>query len=156
VTARPWARLLGVALAPVDLAVALEDPRLRRALADGLERGYAGDLPGFPRGVEAFAVREGGADVGLLVLQRDCPGRGEAAVLAVVVAVEHRGRSCGAKALLAAERRLHREGFARVLARVPRTNGRGLYFMLRAGYVPVPLEARPDDAGDATWFARTG
>jgi GNAT superfamily N-acetyltransferase len=67
---------------------------------------------------------------------------------------EARGRACATKALLAAERRLLAEGATRMLARVPRTNGRGLYFMLRAGFTPVTADERPHDPGDATWFAR--
>jgi hypothetical protein len=44
-----------------------------------------------------------------------------------------------------------------MLARVPRTNGHGLYFMLRCGFVPVPAGERPSDDPewtDVTWFAR--
>ncbi len=101
-------------------------------------------------------MRAEGAVVGALVLQRDCPSRGVAAVLAVAIDPERRGFACGTKALLLAERRLAAEGIARVTARVPRTNGRGLYFMLRAGYTPEALRGEPArDDGDATWFARS-
>ena len=55
------------------------------------------------------------------------------------------------------ERRLKRNGIDRVIARVPRGNGRGLYFMLRVGYTPLPPEETPPgDDGDVTWFARGG
>lgn len=149
-----WARAHGVTLTPIEVAEALRDAGIARGLADGIERNYAGEPPSFAAGGEAYAITEAGKRVGLLVVQRDCPRRGEATVVAVAIAPGARGRACGVKALLAAERRLAREGVRRVLARVPRTNGRGLYFMLRAGYVPVAASERPQDEGDATWFGR--
>ena len=66
-----------------------------------------------------------------------------------------RGSAVGARALIAAERRLAREGAGELVTRVPKTNGRGLYFMLRAGYSPVTdidWASSPDDG--ATWFRR--
>jgi hypothetical protein len=58
------------------------------------------------------------------------------------------------RALLLAERALAAEGASRCYALVPRTNGRGLYFMLRCGYAPV-LGAPPAVIeSDVTWFVR--
>jgi GNAT superfamily N-acetyltransferase len=96
-------------------------------------------------------VRAADEEVGALVIG---PGRVEqraATFLAVAVAPERRGRAFGARTLLAAERRLRREGVRTFYSRVPRTNGRGLYFMLRCGYAPL-LRASAEDAG--TWFRR--
>lgn len=149
-----WARILGVTLVPVEAAAVEADPMLQRALADGIEPGFAGTLPAIPAAATCYLVREGRTAVGVLVVQRDRPRRGEATLLAVAVAPDRRGHATGTKAVLAAERRLHDEGCARLLARVPRTNGRGLYFMLRAGLAPVAPEQAPPDDGDATWFAR--
>ena len=156
-TVRPWARGLGVSLHTTDAATVLASPALVRALADGIAHGYEGPLHTFPDGVAWYLVREQGEDVGVAVVARDYPHRGEAALFAVATAPEHRGRSTATKAMLVIERRLKRDGIARMLARVPRTNGRGLYFMLRVGYTPLPSEATPsDEDGDVTWFARGG
>ncbi|HET6549979.1 MAG TPA: GNAT family N-acetyltransferase [Solirubrobacter sp.] len=124
-------------------------PGLWRALADGIERTYAGALPPVPPDAECYLVRVEGETAGVLVLRRDAPGAGQAALLAVAVDPAARGRASGTKALLAAERRLRRDGLE-LRARVPRTNGRGLYFMLRAGFTPVA----PTEGDDATWFRR--
>ena len=62
------------------------------------------------------------------------------------------GRFQGCKvrgAVFAAERRLRRDGVRAFQASAPRTNGHGMYFWLRVGYVPL----RGDDRDDgATWF----
>ena len=156
-----WARALGVSLATTTYAAVEADPALHRALLDGIAHGTAssavGALPPWPASAAWYLVRAGRATVGVAAVQRDRPRQGEATLLALAIAPEQRGRAVGTKALLAAERRLARDGASRLLARVPRTNGHGLYFMLRAGFVPLPVEARPrDDAGweDTTWFAR--
>ena len=157
---RTWARGLGVSLLPSAEATVLARPALVRALADGIAHGHDGPLPAFPEGATWHLVREGGTDVGVAVLRRDYPGAGEAALLAIAIAPEHRGRAVATKALLVIERRLKRLGVTRLLTRVPRTNGRGLYFMLRAGYTPLPPAERPAAASaddeDVTWFARGG
>lgn len=151
-----WARGFGVTLTHGTPADAETEPGLARALADGIERGYAGDPPTFPETCEWYRVRrvrrEGreGRTVGMLVLRRDCPGPGTVAVLAIAIDPDERGSATATKALLAMEQQLTREHVDRWVARVPRTNGRGLFFMLRAGLTPIP----PRDAGDATWFAR--
>ncbi|MFA7248436.1 MAG: GNAT family N-acetyltransferase [Dehalococcoidia bacterium] len=153
----PWARGLGISLVAADPAAVLADPALRGALADGIEHGHEGPLHEFPDRADWYLVREGGEDVGVAVVQRDYPAPGEAALFAVAIAPGQRGRAIGTKAMLVMERRLRRDGIRRVVARVPRTNGRGLYFMLRAGYTPLPPESTPvGETGDVTWFARGG
>ena len=149
-----WARTLGVALVPAEAVAVMADPALRRALADGIEHGFAGALPSVLAGAQWYLVREGRATVGVAIVRRDRPRRGEAALLAIAIVADHRGHAAGTKALLAVERRLQREGVTRLLARVPRGNGRGLYFMLRAGFTPIAPHEAPRDPGDATWFAR--
>lgn len=149
-----WTKALGVALVETTAEAVASDPALLRALTDGIERSADAAMPELGPGVEWYLVREGKTTAGVAVVQRDCPRPGEASLLAVAVSREARGRACATKALLAAERRLLADGVTRMLARVPRTNGRGLYFMLRAGFTPVPADERPDDCGDATWFAR--
>ena len=148
----PWARGLGVWLrrSPRPLEERLDDG-LARALRDGVERGYRGPLPESPPGAEWFAVRAGHETVGLLAFRRDLPRPGEATVLAVAITPQRRGHGYGARALFVAERRLRRDGVRECYARVPRSNGRGLYFVLRAGYAPAPP---PLDDG-ATWFRRS-
>lgn len=128
----------------------LEAPGIARTLRDGIERGYEGELPPAPAEAERYAIEAGGAVVGLFAFVRDTPEAHAIAVHAVAIAPEWRGHAFGARALLAAERRLERDGYHDFYSRVPRGNGRGMYFMLRCGYAPVaPLE---DDG--ATWFRR--
>lgn len=149
--ARSWAAGGDVALERVASLDLEAHPALARALADGVERGYDGALPELPEAGEWYLVRARGEVAGVLALQRDCPAAGSAALLAVAIAPAARGRALGVRALLLAERRLAREGWARTVARVPRTNGRGLYFMLRAGFTSA---AGPPGDDGATWFAR--
>lgn len=122
---------------------------LARALRDGIERGHERALP-TTTDVEWFEVRAGGATVGLLALRRDVPAASAVTVVAVAIEPARRGHDLGARALQIAERRLWREGLRECYARVPRSNGRGLYFMLRAGYAPLT----PPVEDGATWFRR--
>ncbi len=156
-----WSEAEGVSLHQAD---ALPDSApLRRALADGVARGYDGPLPPRPTGATLLLVREESETAGVLVLTPG-PGKSAATVLAVAVAPERRGRAVGLRAVLAAERRLGREGSQAVYASVPRRNGRGVYFWLRAGYRPLleppeggapcaegAPEAAPEGCG---WFYR--
>ena len=152
-----WARGLGISLVASDAASVLDDPALYRALADGIEHAHEGPLHEFPPQSEWFVIRELGTDVGVAVVHRDDPRPGEAALFAVAIAPEQRGRATATKAILLIERQLKRDGIERLIARVPRTNGRGLYFMLRVGYTPLPPEETPTtETGDVTWFARGG
>jgi GNAT superfamily N-acetyltransferase len=156
VTRGAWARGLGLTIVPTEADVLLADPGLVRALLDGIDRGSNGPLPECSDTADWYAVREAGVTTAVAVVRRDFPAPGRAVLLGVAVAPEHRGRATATKAVLVIERKLAADGLTPLLARVPRTNGRGLYFMLRTGFTPVPLEHRPDDPGDATWFARHG
>ena len=152
-----WARGLGISLLRAEASSILDDPALARALADGIAHGYEGALHEFPDDAAWHVIREARADVGVAVLVPHWPAQHEAALFAVAIAPEHRGRAVASKAVIVIERRLRREGVTRLLARVPRTNGRGLYFMLRVGYTPVlPEDVPPGEDGDVTWFARGG
>lgn len=156
-----WSHAEGVSLHPADALP--ETPSLRRALADGIARGYGGPLPSLPAGATLLLVCTEGAVAGLLEVT---PGPGEAAatILAVAVAPEARGRSLGLRAVLAAERRLEHDGARAIYASVPRGNGRGVYFWLRAGYRPLPEppagaaacgEGAPEAAREGCgWFYR--
>ena len=146
-----WARGEGLTLLPSDTA---PGEAISRALRDGVERGYEGELPPTPPGTVCMTVRVDGIDVGLLAFQRDHPSQDAVTVHAVVIEAEQRGSGYGTHALLVAERRLRRDGVASFFARVPRGNGRGLYFMLRAGYAPVTPPAAPPSTDGATWFRR--
>ena len=131
---RVWARRQGVSLHLLDsLPDALS---LRRALADGVERGYDGPLSAFPDSARLLLVRAEKEDVGLLAIAPG-PGQSAATLLVVAVAREARGRSLGLRAVLASEHRLRRDGVHELYASVPRSNGRGVYFWLRAGYRPL-------------------
>ena len=151
-----WARGLGITLVETDATSALGAPSLYRALADGIEHAYEGPLHVFPPDATWLLLREHGEDVGVAVVQPHARRADEALLWAVAIAPEHRGRATATKAILLIERRLKRDGIRRVVARVPRTNGRGLYFMLRVGYTPLPPGEAPEDDADVTWFARGG
>jgi len=146
-----WAQLEEVELVESE-TTELENAGLRQAYLDGIERGSQGVPPVLPEGCERYSVRVEGETVGLLVVMHDCPSAGDATVVTVAIDPASRGHARGTKALLAAERRLLSDGTERVLVRVPRTNGRGLYFMLRAGFTP----SAGFDGPDATWFVRGG
>jgi len=147
-----WARFEDVSIVGARQFEIAAHPSLRQAIADGIERGFDGELPSLPDEAEVYLLRAGGEDIGLTALVRDCPDPGSVAVVALAIDPDARGNAFATKALLALERRLRRDGVERVVTRVPRTNGRGLYFMLRVGYTPLP----PVSVGDATWFTRGG
>ena len=144
-----WARGFGVVLRQTTLDAALAAcPTIEQALRDGIGRRHEGPLPAFPADAECFLVRADGEHAGLLTVERDHPEAGTA-TLGVAIVPERRGRSLGIRAVFAAERRLRREGVRAFQASAPRTNGHGMYFWLRVGYVPL----RGVDRGDgATWF----
>ena len=148
-----WTRYLGVTLVACDRERIASHAGLVRALTDGHDRGAAAAMPPETTG-EWYEARSGGDIVGEALVRRDYPLTGQASLLAVATAPEARGRAVSTKVALGAERKLSAEGYAPMLVRVPRTNGRGLYFMLRCGFTPVPAACRPDDPCDATWFAR--
>lgn len=148
-----WARGFGVTLVALeaqggDLESVLEAGTLR-GLRDGVERGYDGPLPPLPEDGRLYAVRANDEEVGALVIAEGIPEARSATFLALAVAPARRGRAVGARTLLAAERHLRRDGVRTFYSRVPRTNGRGLYFMLRCGYAPL-LRSPLKDGG--TWF----
>ena len=152
-SAGSWAAWEGVSLRPTpELPGA---PELRRALADGVARGYGGELPPFPAGSALLVIEEGGGSAGLLAL---APGPGEAArtVLAVAVAPGRRGRARGLRAVIACERRLAGEGVRELYASVPRGNGRGVYFWLRAGYRPLREPPPGGPGGPGGWGGGQG
>ena len=154
VRGRTWARGFGVSLVQVEMPVddleAVFEPATLRGLRDGIERGYDGPLPPPPEDVRLLSIRAGDEEVGALAVLEGSPEERAATFFAVAIAPDRRGRAFGARTLLAAERRLRREGVRAFYARVPRTNGRGLYFMLRCGY--APLLRPPPLEGGGTWF----
>ncbi|MSP22453.1 MAG: GNAT family N-acetyltransferase [Dehalococcoidia bacterium] len=151
-----WARGRGVVLTPRDAGAPLTDG-LRQALRDGVERGHdgtaEGDTPALPLDTRTYTIEVGKREVGLLALRLDWPNVRTATVLALVIDPGARGHAYAARALFTAEQALA-DDIDRWLAVVPRTNGRGLYFMLRCGY--APLLARPLGASSTgvTWFER--
>jgi GNAT superfamily N-acetyltransferase len=144
-----WTRGLGVTLVHAAFAAVASDEGVRRGLLDGIERGLDDRAVEAPRQAETFAIRAGGQTVGVLVARRPRAGR-TVEVIALAIAPSHRGHAYGTRALLAAERRWLRDGAERLLVRVPATNGRGLYWMLRCGFTPVGDQ--PESG--ATWFRR--
>ncbi len=145
-----WTRGLGVSLVHASFAALTADDGIRRGLLDGIERGLDDRAVEPPEGAQTLAIRAASVTVGMLAAAEDAPEPGEVAVLALAIAPEHRGHAFGTRALLAAERRWLRDGASRVHVRVPATNGRGLYWMLRCGFTPL---AQQPEIG-ATWFAR--
>ncbi len=145
-----WARGDGVMLR-VATAEDLDDAGVQQALRDGVERGYLGALPEFPLGCEWYSIRADDERVGVIALTRDQVRR-EVTVHALAIVAAQRGHAYAAHALLAAERRLAIDGVRQFLARVPRGNGHGLYFMLRCGYAPI---IPPPEEDGTTWFRRS-
>jgi len=142
-----WARGFGVTLVRGADASA---PAIAAALADGIERGFAGALPPPPAGLECYGVLAGRRPVGVLACAREQAGA-RVVLHALAIAASDRGHAYGARALRCAERQLEPEGVREFYARVPRTNGHGLYFMLRCGYAPLLQSPHADGA---TWFRR--
>lgn len=103
------------------------------------------DLPS----VEWYAIQITEEYVGVLALKRNLPQIQTATIFAIEIIPEHRGQTLGMRALLIAEKKLKREGIDQCYSRVPRNNGRGFYFMLRAGHAPITPPFKDDDA---TWF----
>ena len=161
---RAWTAAGGLALRRAEALP--ESAALRRALADGVARGYDGPLPPLPGEATLLLVEEEGAKESSGVLAfRPGPGDGAATLLAVAVAPPRRGRAVGLRAVTACERRLARAGVRELYASVPRGNGRGVYFWLRAGYRPLlrpPGGAPPCPGGEGEpgfegcgWFYRS-
>ena len=131
------------------------DEQIAFALHDQVERGYEGALPDARDGIERYAIEVSGERVGLIGLRRNEPHEGAMVVDDLAIAVAERGHAYGTRALLAAERRIARDGIREGFARVPRGNGRGLYFMLRCGYAPIDaLEDEGSGNEGVTWFQR--
>lgn len=148
-----WARGRGVTLVALAPGEPLT-PGIQQALRDGLERGYEGDTPTLPADARAYRIEVRGETVGVLAVRTAWPAPSEATIIAAAIDHAHRGRSAAMRALLLAEQALAEEGYVRTYAIVPRTNGRGLYFMLRCGYAPVLGTQPPEPSLDVTWFAR--
>ena len=126
---------------------------IQRALADGVSRNFkASDLGELSTlaNVDWYVIREASLEVGLFGIQRDIPRLGAATVRFVAVDPQHRGNAVGTRAVLIAEKKLKYEGYE-LFGRVPETNGRGLYFWLRCGFVG---QRSVTEKESATWFRR--
>jgi len=159
--AAPWARGWGVALEPLPeawLIAGALPPGLSRALADGIERGYTEGLLPLDREADYLLIRADEAPVGILAMKRGVPAEAAVTFIAVAINPAERGHAYAARALLAAEERLRGEGVTTFFALTPRTNGRGLYCLLRCGYAPLarpPVEAAVSEVAlPVTWFKR--
>lgn len=132
---------------------------LHRALSDGLERSYTGPLPPWPSGVVRRVIFMGAEPVGVLAWRLDWPRRSAVTIVALAIDPASRGHAYAARALLRAEATLDAAGTAQWYALVPRTNGRGLYALLRCGYAPLTGLPVPDVSVNAqipvTWFRRS-
>lgn len=126
---------------------------IMRALADGVSRNFnppdSVKLDTLAR-TDWYVIRETGLEVGVLGIQRDLPERGTATARFLAVDPQYRGKAVGTRAVLIAERKLRREGYE-LFGRVPETNGRGLYFWLRCGFVG---QRSNSESESATWFRR--
>lgn len=131
---------------------------LHRALSDGIERTFAGALPPWPSAAVRQTILAGGEPVGVLAWWLHWPRRSAATIVALAIDPAARGHAYAARALLLAEATLDAAGVEHWYAVVPRTNGRGLYALLRCGYAPLagrPVAGVEADAGIAvTWFRR--
>jgi GNAT superfamily N-acetyltransferase len=126
---------------------------IMRALADGVSRNFnpsdLGELSTLPY-IDWYVIRETAVEVGILGIQRDLPQRGTATARFIAVDPQYRGNAVGTRAILIAEKKLRSEGYE-LFGRVPETNGRGLYFWLRCGFVGQRSTTANESA---TWFQR--
>jgi len=124
-----------------------------RALADGVSRNFnpsdLGELSTLPD-IDWYVIRETAVEVGILGIHRDLPQRGSATARFIAVDPQYRGNAVGTRTILIAEKELRREGYE-LFGRVPNTNGRGLYFWLRCGFVG---QWSTIESESATWFRR--
>ncbi len=126
---------------------------IARALADGVSRNFkASDLSEVSTlpDIDWYVIRETAVEVGILGIQRDLPERCSATARFIAVDPQYRGSAVGTRTILIAEKELRREGYE-LFGRVPETNGRGLYFWLRCGFVG---QSSTIESESVTWFRR--
>lgn len=141
-----WGRGYGVTL--VNVARLPVSEGLERAMLDGVARGYGGPLPEQRLDAKCYLIRAESQTVGVLGIAKG-PGRSVATIVGVAIDPAWRGKALGTRAVRVVARRLRREGVRNLYGRAPRSNGRGLYFWLRAGF-SIALSLDTND--DATWF----
>ena len=148
-----WARGQKVSLQVLENQDIFSRAGIVRALADGVSRNFNPsdlvELNTLPH-TDWYVIREIGLEVGVLGIQRNLPERGSATARFLAVEPQYRGNAIGTRAVLIAEKKLRSEGYE-LFGRVPETNGRGLYFWLRCGFVGQ----RPSSESESvTWFRR--
>jgi GNAT superfamily N-acetyltransferase len=148
-----WTRGQKVSLQVLENQDIFARAGIMRALADGVSRNFNPsdlvELTTVPR-TDWYVIRETGLEVGVLGIQRNSPERGSATARFLAVDPQYRGNAVGTRAALIAERKLRSEGYE-LFGRVPETNGRGLYFWLRCGFVGQRSSSENESA---TWFRR--
>ena len=148
-----WTRGQRISLQVLERPDIFTRAGIQRALADGISRNFnptdLGELNTLTY-VDWYVIREASLEVGLFGIQRDMPLLGAATVRFVAVDPQYRGNAVGTRTVLVAERKLKQEGYE-LYGRVPETNGRGLYFWLRCGFVGQHSITENESA---TWFRR--
>ena len=148
-----WARGQRISLQVLERPDIFTRTGIQRALADGISRNFnPSDLDELSTlaNVDWYVIREASLEVGLFGIQRDIPLQGTATARFVAVDPQYRGNAVGTRTVLVAEKKLKHEGYE-LFGQVPETNGRGLYFWLRCGFVGQRSLTENDSA---TWFRR--
>ncbi|MBG92721.1 MAG: hypothetical protein CL792_01920 [Chloroflexi bacterium] len=97
-------------------------------------------------------IRVKGEEVGELFLMKNIPLDNDVTIHSLVVNDVNRGHAYGTKALLAVERKLSEMMVCNFWAVNLIINGRGTYFLLRAGFTPSQNQGQ----GELNWFIRGG
>ena len=97
-------------------------------------------------------IRVQSKNVGELFLMKNIPHENDVTIHSLIVNNIDRGHAYGTKALLAVERKLARVKINNFWAVIPLINGRGMYFLLRAGFTP----SHNYDHVELNWFIRGG
>lgn len=142
----PWARYNEVSLSQGELVKNFSDSviDISKKIIDSLEFSQ----------MEIFRheIRVQGKNVGELFLMKNTPQKKDVTIHSLTVNGIDRGHAYGTKALLAVERKLSKAEINNFLAVIPLMNGRGMYFLLRAGFTP----SQNYDHVELNWFIRGG
>ena len=142
----PWARYNEVNLSQGELVNNFSDSAtdISKKIIDSLEFSQT----------EIFRheIRVQGKNVGELFLMKNIPQKKDVIIHSLTVNDIDRGHAYGTKALLAVERKLSKAKINNFLAVIPLMNGRGMYFLLRAGFTP----SQNYDHAELNWFIRGG
>ncbi|MCH2657480.1 MAG: hypothetical protein MKZ81_00520 [Dehalococcoidia bacterium] len=142
----PWARYNEVIISHGKLVEDHSDPSTD--ISKKISGSFAISKP------ETFRhqIRVQGNNVGEFFFIKDIPQKKDIIIHSLIINNIDRGHAYGTKALLAVERKLSKTNINNFWAVLPLKNGRGMYFLLRAGFTPL----QSNDHAELNWFIRGG